>query len=223
MGIWEDFQRNSAVRNGTQYQAPVQPVVNNAAEIAQQTKDFPTFSKVADYFAGPATEPRFNNFSAFVKNFGGYDEGFNGTQGAKVGSPGDSPIAGGHGDVRLGGNIVPEADDFGPGEGMDFENDFTEDDIVDAIAPKAPGKKKMTKPQAKKRAAVKRAVKPQVQAKPKAQKYATVDPLNLFGNKNGVNPFGRRNEAMTNARFSGGNVPVKESAFAKSRNPLDLF
>ena len=127
----------------------------------------------------------------------------------RFGNPLDVPQFGG------GNRLIPKDDVY--------DAPFTKDDIVDSIAPKAPGKKKMSKPQAKKRAAVKRAVKPQVQARPKAQKYATVDPLNLFGNKNGVNPFGRRNEAMTNARFSGGNVPVKESAFAKSKNPLDLF
>jgi hypothetical protein len=39
------------------------------------------------------------------------------------------------------------------------------------------------------------------------QRYATVDPFNLFGNRNGVNPFSLRNAPITNDRFSGGVVP----------------
>jgi len=40
-----------------------------------------------------------------------------------------------------------------------------------------------------------------------AKRYATVDPLNLFGNRNGINPFASNGEAVTNDRFSGGKVP----------------
>ena len=42
------------------------------------------------------------------------------------------------------------------------------------------------------------------------QKFATVDPLNLFGNRNGVNPFASGGGAITNARFSGGYVPQRQ-------------
>jgi hypothetical protein len=166
MGIWADFQRNQAARGGTQAPQPQAAATpDNAALIAREKEDFPTFTQVADYWGGESNEPRFQNFTNFVKMFGGYDEGFNGVQQATYGSPEDSPIAGGHGNINLGGRpaavpVVPEAGDFGPGEGMDFENDFTDEDIVDMVAPKAPGKAKMTKPQAKKRAAVKKAVKP---------------------------------------------------------------
>ena len=38
--------------------------------------------------------------------------------------------------------------------------------------------------------------------------YATVDPLNLFGNRNGVNPLNLLDgRPITNDRFSGGVVP----------------
>ena len=55
-----------------------------------------------------------------------------------------------------------------------------------------------------------KAVQKAVAKAPVPQNYATVDPLNLFGNKNGVNPFGARGEPMTNDRFSGGVVPQQE-------------
>jgi len=41
------------------------------------------------------------------------------------------------------------------------------------------------------------------------QRYATVDPFNIFGNRNGVNPFSNLDRPITNARFSGGAVPKR--------------
>jgi hypothetical protein len=39
------------------------------------------------------------------------------------------------------------------------------------------------------------------------QRYATVDPLNLFGNRNGINPFASSPHPITMSRFNGGVVP----------------
>jgi len=64
--------------------------------------------------------------------------------------------------------------------------------------------------------------KPVVAPAAPQQRYATVDPLNIFGNSNGVNPFGFRDEAVTNDRFSGGVVPTKKPAMTNDQ-VLDLF
>ena len=60
------------------------------------------------------------------------------------------------------------------------------------------------------------------------ESYASVDPLNLFGNKNGVNPFESRGNPITNDRFNGGEVPPP--AYVSNRkisqdtsDILDLF
>jgi hypothetical protein len=107
-----------------------------------------------------------------------------------------------------------------------MDKDFTSADDADVVLPKKNPKtgkdtvkipKNPYKPAGKtgkKSAPVVRASRPVpvAAAKPNpvqaaAQRYASVDPLNLFGNRNGVNPFGRRNEAVTNDRFNGGFIP----------------
>jgi len=63
------------------------------------------------------------------------------------------------------------------------------------------------------------------------ERFATVDPLNLFGNRNGVNPFASGGGVINNARFSGGYVPqtqinndAKKLTSAQVRvNPITAF
>ena len=68
----------------------------------------------------------------------------------------------------------------------------------------------------------------QVAAPAPRERFATVDPLNLFGNKNGVNPFASGGGAITNDRFNGGVVPAQRPAPKASgskfvNSALDLF
>ena len=135
----------------------------------------------------------------------------------------EAEIAGG---ARLAPGVA-EAGDYVDGADYDkWAQDFTKEDIVNTIAgPTKPGKQKTPKKTMKRRAAVQKAVAPK--AAP-AKRFATVDPLNLFGNKNGVNPFASGGGAITNDRFNGGVVPAQKPApkAAGSKfvnSALDLF
>ena len=64
-------------------------------------------------------------------------------------------------------------------------------------------------------------VAPVIAAVPATQgNYATVDPLNLFGNSNGVNPFALNGKGYSNNRFSGGVVP-QNNYISKARQSVD--
>ena len=106
-------------------------------------------------------------------------------------------------------------------------DDFTIDELrmFDDFNQKTPKAKKPTTTSTKKPMARKPGPKKPGPVKgsknvPKPQRYATVDPLNLFGNRNGVNPFGFRDEAITNDRFNGGVVPTKSNPVSRKKRTL---
>jgi len=228
MGIIDDYYRNKALRGGGT--GAVGPVTqSNSAAIDKERGYFPNFTGIANAIAGPSNEPRFANMSAFIdklpdqyKSWDAFSKAgtMSNAKAIELGQPHLSPM-------------TQEAEDYVDGADYDkWADDFTADDIVNTVAPLKPGKTKTPKKQMQKRAAVQKAVAPMKKAAPApAQRYATVDPLNLFGNKNGVNPFGRRGEAMTNDRFNGGVVPVQEAPAPQPRaskssfvnSALDLF
>ncbi len=154
----------------------------------------------------------YNPISGLTKWLNPASYGGRGTRGASIDSQSDLLIPGGKGDVRLGGQSEPYVDElyqdeeplipFGRGA---LNTPIIEapvvEAVVDTVAPKRAGKTKTPKKQLKKRAAVRKAVKQPVV---KQERFATVDPLNLFGNKNGANPFDSGNRGSD--RFSGGIV-----------------
>ncbi len=210
---WTAFWAQKEAREASNAQPNPVVAQGNQALIDRENKMFPNFSALASKFAGPATEPRFGNFSAIADTFGAEHD----AQGNRV-----NPMTMSNQEARSLGqpHLSPsqEADDYVDGADYDmWANDFTADDIVNAVAPKAPGKAKTPKKQLQKRAAVKKAVAPA-----KQKRYATVDPLNLFGNKNGVNPFESRGNPITNDRFNGGYVPTRKVK-ADTADLMSLF
>jgi len=96
-------------------------------------------------------------------------------------------------------------------------------EAIKSLTKKRSAKKTTVNTVRKKTTAKKTVRKPSVARKAPAKRFATVDPLNIFGNKNGVNPFNPKNKGSN--RFSGGKVT---SAKTKKRKlsvdqALDLF
>ena len=183
MGIWEDFKRNRAVANGTTY-VPGQPTVsqgrNNRSgghgrNRSKYTADGLGLGGMIDAISKRGTMSHNTAVANGVAHLGGapvvasvdplgdimqgknLDNGWkNMTRGALNNNP-----------------VVAEADDFVDGSAYDkWADDFTDDDIVNAVAPLNPGTKTKTpKKQLRKRAAVKKAIAPARRA-PVANPYS---------------------------------------------------